>query len=150
MAWVMNKVYLMKNQGDLLLILLYVKVKLKRIFSVILLEKVMTSLGTHLVKNFQSHSRIIKSLQKTTSSKLKMFGSFCNQAVTESEDRLQKSLLQFTETKIYIYEKKMRGLKCASLNNSHLNSHRNHTNRIFYNDIFITIDRSLSPTGRIH
>ena len=50
MAWVMNKVYLMKNQGDLLLILLYVKVKLKRIFSVILLEKVMTSLGTHLVK----------------------------------------------------------------------------------------------------
>ena len=45
MAWVMNKVYLMKNQGDLLLILLYVKVKL-----LILLQKVMTSLGTHLVK----------------------------------------------------------------------------------------------------
>ena len=38
-----------------------------------------------------------------------MFGSFCNQAVTESEDRLQKSLLQFTETKIYIYEKKNEG-----------------------------------------
>ena len=44
----------------------------------------------------------------------------------------------------------MRGLKCASLNNSHVNSHRNHTNRIFYKDIFITIDRSLSPTGRSH
>ena len=101
MAWVMSKVYLMKNQGDLLLILLYVKVKLKRIFSVILFEKVMTSLGTHLVKNSQSQSRIIVSL-KTKSSKLKMLGCFCNQAVTESEDRLQKSLSQFTETKIYI------------------------------------------------
>ena len=41
----------------------------------------------------------------------------------------------------------MRGLKCASLNNSHINSHRNHTNRIFYNDIFITIDRSIELFG---
>ena len=40
------------------------KSKLKRFFSVILLEKVMTSLGTHLVKNSQSQSRIIKSLFK--------------------------------------------------------------------------------------
>ena len=31
------------------------------------------------------------SVQKSTSSKLKKLGSLCNQAVTESEDRLQNS-----------------------------------------------------------
>ena len=40
------------------------------------------------------------SVQKTTSSELKKLGSLCDQAVTESDDRLQNSLSQFTEFKI--------------------------------------------------
>ena len=57
------------------------------------------------------------------------------------------SLLQFTEIKIlsfYIKHKKTR-IKNASLNNSH----RNQTNRIFYQKIFKLIKRSLHPTGRM-
>ena len=37
------------------------------------------------------------SVKKTTCSKLKKLGSLSDQAVTESEDRLQNSLSQFTE-----------------------------------------------------
>ena len=40
-------------------------------------------------------------VHKTMSSKLEKLGSLCNQAVTESKDRLQNSLSQFTEIKIY-------------------------------------------------
>ena len=42
----------------------------------------------------------LSSVQKTMTSKLKMLGFLCNQAVTESEDRLQNSLSQFIEIKI--------------------------------------------------
>ena len=40
------------------------------------------------------------SVKKKTSSKLKKLGSLCDQAVTESEDRLQNSLSQCTEIKM--------------------------------------------------
>ena len=40
--------------------------------------------------------------------------------------------------------------KYASLNNSHKNSHRNHTNRAFYKNIFILIDRSNFAPHRTH
>ena len=42
----------------------------------------------------------LSSVQKTTTSKLKMLGFLCNQADTESEDKLQNSLSQFIEIKI--------------------------------------------------
>ena len=67
----------------------------------ILLEIVMVSPGTHLVKNHESQPRTMKLSSKPTTSKLKKLGSSCNQVVTESEDRLQNSLSQFTEIKIY-------------------------------------------------
>ena len=56
-------------------------------YSVILLQIVMVSPGTHLVKNHESQSRTIES-------------QFKNQQV---EDRLQNSLLQFTGINIYSY-----------------------------------------------
>ena len=54
--------------------------------SVILLQIIMVSPGTHFVKNHESQ------LKKTTNPKLKMVGPLCNQ----TEDRLQTSLLQYT------------------------------------------------------
>ena len=69
----------------------------------------------------------------------------------ESEARLQNSLAQFTEIKIQSFYFKHKNVlnKYASLNNSYDNSHRNHMNRIFYENIFRSIDRSLRSTGRM-
>ena len=85
------------------MILLYVQEKIKRLCTVIMLEKVMMSPGFHLVKNHKSQSRTIEArLKKKTSSKQKMLGSYVHglMYITESEDRLQNSLSQFTEIKI--------------------------------------------------
>ena len=78
----------------------------------------------------------------------KCLGPLWNQTVNLETDA--KTLLQFTVINInynpsiymYLKQKKTKN-KCASLNNSH----RNHTKRIFYQDIFKLIDHSLHPTG---
>ena len=56
-------------------------------YAVILLQTVMVSTGTHLVKNRESQSRTSESqLKKTTSPKLKMFGTFHIQTVNLNTD----------------------------------------------------------------
>ena len=56
-------------------------------YSVILLQIVMVSPGTHLVKNCESLSITSKSQFKTTRSpKLKMLGALCNQTVNLETD----------------------------------------------------------------
>ena len=58
------------------------------VHAVILLQIVMVSLETHLVKNHESQSRTNESqFKKTKSSKLKMLGLFCNQRVNLKTDR---------------------------------------------------------------
>ena len=58
-------------------------------YAVILLETVMVSTGTHLVKNHESQSRTSESqLKKTTSPKLKMLGTFRIQTVNLNTDSL--------------------------------------------------------------
>ena len=53
----------------------------------ILLEKVIVSLGTHLVKNHESQSATSESqLKKPTSLKLKMLGPLCIQTVNLKTD----------------------------------------------------------------
>ena len=76
-------------------------VRLKEVrVTVILLQIVMVSPGTHLVKKYESLSITNESqFQKTISPKLKMLGPLYNQTVI-SRDRRQNSLLQFTEIKI--------------------------------------------------
>ena len=55
--------------------------------TVILLQTVMVSTGTHLVKNHESQSRTSESqLKKTTSPKLKMLGTFRIQTVNLNTD----------------------------------------------------------------
>ena len=62
----------------------------------ILLEIIMLSPETHLVKNHESQSRTIESqFKKTRSFKLKKLGSLCNQAAN--------SLSQFSEIKTYSF-----------------------------------------------
>ena len=66
----------------------------------ILLQIVIVSPGTHLVKKYESLSITNESqFKKTISPKLKMLGPLYNQTVI-SRDRRQNSLLQFTEIKI--------------------------------------------------
>ena len=55
-----------------------------------LLQIIMVSPGTHFVKNHESQ------LKKTRNPKLKMLWPLCNQ----TEDRIQKSILQNTKIKI--------------------------------------------------
>ena len=53
----------------------------------ILLQIVMVSPGTHLVKNHESQSRTNESqLKKTITPKLKMLGPLCNQTVNLKAD----------------------------------------------------------------
>ena len=78
-----------------------------------------------------------------------MFGPLCNQTVTLETDAktLYYSLLKLKYSpsiKLYLKHKKDKN-KYASFNNSH----RNFMNRVFYQKIFKSIDRSLCPTGRI-
>ena len=55
-------------------------------FTVILLQILMVSPGTHLVKNHEFQSRTNESQLKKTSPKLKMLGPLCNQTVNLKTD----------------------------------------------------------------
>ena len=117
--------------------------------TVILLEVVMASDGTHLKKNHESQSRNSwVPVQKTTSSTLKVLGfNVLKQAVTESEDRLQNSLSQVTEINIIIVvTTKVRGLKFKQ--QPHNQRHKSHERTFLQRNL--QMDRSLRPTGCIH
>ena len=78
-------------------------------YLVILLQIVMMSRGTHLVKKHESQSRTIES-------QLKKNESLSVLITTQFKDRLQNSVLQFTEIKIYsFYCKEQRRLKEISI-----------------------------------
>ena len=63
--------------------------------AVILLQIVMVSPGTHLVKNYESLSITSESqLKETRSPKLKMLGPLCNQTVGTDDKTLYYSLLK--------------------------------------------------------
>ena len=59
-------------------------------------------LGLILWKIMSPSPEPLSSVQKTTTSKLKMLGFLCNQAVIEYEDKLHNSLSQFIEIKIIL------------------------------------------------
>ena len=81
---------------------------------------------------------------------MKMLGyNVLKQAITESEDRLQNSLSQFTEINIIIVLiAKVRGLKFKQ--QPHNQPHKSHNFRLFYKEIFRWIDLSFRLTGCIH
>ena len=60
----------------------------------------MVSPGTHLVKNHESRPEPLSPSSKNNKFYTENAWVVCNQAVTESEDRLQNSLSQFTEIDI--------------------------------------------------
>ena len=71
-----------------------------------------------------------------------------------SEDRLQNSVLKFTEIKVYsfycIAQQRLKEICVVKQQpQEDKNGYRNHTNRMFYKNIFRPIDRSLRPTGRL-
>ena len=77
-------------------------------------------------------------------------GSLCNHTVNLKIDSktLYYSLLKLKYTPSIVKHKKEKK-KFVSLNNSHNNSHRNHTNRTFFKNILRTINLSLRLTGHI-
>ena len=78
-----------------------------------------------------------------------MLGFLCHQTVNLEVDAktLYFSLLKLkcSPSIIQSTKKTINFNKYASLNNSH----RNHRNRIFYQNIFKSIDHSLHPMGRM-
>ena len=114
--------------------------------SVILLQMVMVSPGTHLVKIHESQFTTIESQFKNKSP-----GSLCDHTVNLKIDSKtlyctvywnENILLLLSST---IKEKK----KFVSLNNCHKKSHRNHTKRTLFKNILRSINLSLHLTGRI-
>ena len=77
----------------------------------------------------------------------KCLGLYVNQTVTLETDAktLYYSLLKLKYSPSISLKHKKDKNKNASFNNSH----RNFTNRVFYQKIFKSIDRSLCPAGRI-
>ena len=113
-----------------------------------MLQIVMVSPGTHLVKNYESLSITNESqLKKTRSCKLKMLGPLCNQTVNlETEAKtLYHSLLKLKYNPSIDLKHKKEENKYASLSNSH----RNHMNGLFSQKIFKLIDCSLCLMGRM-
>ena len=110
-----------------------------------LLQIVMVSPGTYLVKIHESQFTTIESQFKNKSP-----GSLCNHTVNLKIDSktLYYSLLKLKYTPSIVKHKKEKK-KFVSLNNSHNNSHRNHTNRTFFKNILRSINLSLHLTGRI-
>ena len=113
---------------------------------VILLQIVMVSPGTHPAENHESQSRIIESQFKNMTESLGL-GSHTVNLKTGSKT------LYYSFLKIEIYlllsnTTKTKRNMCRSTD-SLKNSHRNHTDGIFYKNIFSTINRFLRPTGRI-
>ena len=79
-------------------------------------------------------------------------GPLVNQAVDLKTDSTTLYYSLHTEIfiPVYFYSITQKRLNLyALLHNSHNNSHRNHTNGIFYKNIFRSIDRSLHPAGRM-
>ena len=117
---------------------------LRKHCSVILLQKIMVSPGTHLAKKklrvqVQNHWVPV---QKTMTHKLIFGGLYVTMQTINLKTNSktdQNSVLRFSGTKKLL----------LSLNNSCNNSHRNHMNSIFYKNIFRSTDRSLHCTGRM-
>ena len=89
----------------------------------ILLQIVMVSPGTDLVKNEESQRRSIECQCKNTSA----LGLICNHTV--SKDRLQNSVVQFTEVKIFsFYCRSQQRLKeiCAVKQQPQEQPHKSH------------------------
>ena len=136
----------------------------------------MVSPGTHLIKNHETMSITNESLLKTTRGhKLKVFEPLCNQTVNlETDDKtLYCSLLKLkyrlkqnktvdspyidsclnlsTQRPLSSVPKAkvadMERFNCMHASSN--NSHKNHTNTIFYKKIFKSINGSLHPTGHI-
>ena len=97
----------------------------------------------------ESQSRTNESWLKKSSPQLKMLRPLCSQTVNLNTDSktLYYSILKLKYRPSIIKHNK--GLKkCALLNNSHNNCHRNYTNGIFLQiHMFRSIDQSLHPTG---
>ena len=112
---------------------------------VILLQIVMVSPGTHLVKIHESQFTTIESQFKNKST-----GSLCNHTVNLKTDfkTLSYSLLKLKYTPSIVKHNKGKKEICV-INNSHKNSHRNHTKRTFLKNILRSINLSLHLTGRI-
>ena len=117
---------------------------LRKHCSVILLQMIMVSPGTHLAKkNWESKCRTIESQFKKQWLINWFFGGLyvtmqtINLKTNSKTD--QNSVLRFSGTKKLL----------LLLNNSCKNSHRNHMNSIFYKNIFRSTDRSLHCTGRM-
>ena len=112
--------------------------------SVILLQMIMMSPGTHLAKkNWESKCRTIESQFKKQWLINWFFGGLYVTMQTiylkTNSKTDQNSVLRFSGTKKLL----------LLLNNSCKNSHRNHMNSIFYKNIFRSTDRSLHCTGRM-
>ena len=79
----------------------------------------------HLVKKFESHSRTTESqLKEKISPNLKMPWPLCDQ----------------TDKRYSFVKRNKDWKKYVSLNNLHMNSHRNHTDRMFYKNILRSIN----------
>ena len=128
----------------------------------------MVSPGTHLMKNHETMSITNESLLKTTRGhKLKVLEPLCNQTVDlETDDKtLCCSLLKtntvdrpYIDSCLNLSTQKpcsvpkakvadMERFNCMHTTSN--NSHKNHTNRTFYQKIFQSINGSLRPTGHI-
>ena len=104
-------------------------------YTVILLQIVMVSPGTHLVnKSWVPVQKQWVPVKETTNPQLEMLGPLCAQ--TNKRD----SVVKHNE----------HSKKCAFLNKSHKNGHRNHRNNIFYKNIFRSIDRSIFVSYGTH
>ena len=89
-------------------------------------------------------------VKKTVSPKLNFLGLLYNHTDNYSKERLHNSVLQFTEIENSFHHKaqqRRKEIMYISINNSHKNSHGNHTNRIFY--IFRSINWPLRPMGHM-
>ena len=104
-------------------------------YTVILLQIVMVSPGTHLVnKSWVPVQKQWVPVKETTNPQLEMLGPLCAQ--TNKRD----SVVKHNE----------HSKKCAFLNKSHKNGHRNHRNNIFYKNIFRSIDQSIFVSYGTH
>ena len=102
-----------------------------RYIAVILLQIVMVSPGTHLVKNHESLSITNESQLKTMRWNWKCFGLYVTyyQTVMKTNSKaLYYSVLKLKYSPSHLKNNKG-WKKYASLNNSHNNCHRNYTNR---------------------
>ena len=109
--------------------------------------------GTYLVKNHESQSRTIKSqFKKQWLLNWKCLGIILPGSywIWRQTPKLFITVYWIEIVLLFKQHKWGDKNKYVSLNNSHVNSNRNLTRRIFYKDNFRSIDSSLHPMGRIH